>query len=108
MGLFDGWRRKKAAQTTPQIKAPKKTQSTEEEKGDGEKLLAEYNLLVQRRTELQAERAELTAKLDSGEIDPDDFRKELMNRMQEAATVAEKIRTIAAKLTSLGYRGVRS
>ena len=108
MGLFDGWRRKKAAQTTPQIKAPKKMQSTEEEKGDGENLLAEYNLLVQRRTELQAERAELTAKLDGGEIDPDDFRKELMNRMQEAATVSEKIRTIAPKLASLGYRGVRS
>jgi hypothetical protein len=108
MGLFDGWRRKKAAQTTPQIKAPEKSQSTEGELEDGETLLAEYNLLVQRRTELQAERAEFTAKLDRGEIDPDEFRKELMNRMQEAATVSEKIRTIAAKLASLGYRGVRS
>lgn len=108
MGLFDGWRRKKASQTKPQLKPPEKPKSTREEQEDSGNLLTEYNLLVKRRAELQEEREELTAKLDRGEIDPDVFRKELMGRMQEAATVSEKIRTSAAKLTSLGYRGVRS
>lgn len=108
MGLFDGWRRKTKSGTKSQIEAPKKPQSTEGEVVDAKNLLAEYNLLLLRRTELQEERQELTAKLDRGEIDSDEFRKELMNRMQEAATVSENIRIAAAKLTSLGYRGVRS
>jgi hypothetical protein len=108
MGLFDGWRRKTKSDTKPQIKAPEKQQSTKGDIVDSKNLLAEYNLLIQRRTELHEERQTLTSKLDQGEIDSDEFRKELMNRMQEAATVSEKIQTAAAKLTALGYRGVRS
>jgi len=107
LGLFDGWRRKKASQTTPQLKPPEKPQSAGERQDEADNLLAEYNVLLQRRTELQTEREELTAKLDRGEIDPDAFRKELMDRIQEAATISENIRASAAKLTSLGYRGVR-
>ena len=108
MGIFDGWRRKTKSETKPQIKAPEKLQSAEISTADSKKLLDKYNLLIQRRTELQEERQEFTAKLDRGEIDSDEFRKELMNRMQEAATISEKIQKAAAKLTSLGYRGVRS
>lgn len=108
MGIFDSWRRKTKSETKPQIKAPEKLQSTEVSTADSKNLLDEYNFLIQRRTELQEERQELTAKLDRGEIDSDEFRKELMNRMQEAATVSEKIQKVASKLTSLGFRGVRS
>ncbi|MGY5880080.1 MAG: hypothetical protein RTV31_07500 [Candidatus Thorarchaeota archaeon] len=114
MGLFDRWRRKKKPVATVQLKEPKKTKTedagsaepdTEGVSEDVDVLIAEYERLVQRREELQVERHELTATLDRGEIDPDEFRKELMNRIQEAATVSDNLRNTATKLTSLGYRG---
>ena len=108
MGLFDSWRRKKAQPTPSLQKSPEKHRSTEGNKDSSNALLSEYNILIQRRAELQKEREELTSRLERGEIDSDAFRKELMNRIQEAATVSEKIQTIATKLTSLGYRGVHS
>ena len=70
-------------------------------------LLTEYNRLLVRKAELQQERGALTGRLDSGEISPDDFRKELMDIIQEAATVSDKIRETGVKLTSLGHRGLR-
>lgn len=118
MGLFDGWRRKKKKPVaTVQLAEPAKPAEvktvtvesepdTKTESTDVVSLVAEYERLVQRREELQNERRELTATLDRGEIDPDEFRKELMNRIQEAATVSETLRITASKLTSLGYRGV--
>ncbi len=114
MGLFDSWRRKKKPVATVQITAPKKLkteetpQSVSEVVGESEAadvLIAEYERLVQRREELQVERQEITATLDRGELDPDEFRRELMNRIQEAATVSENLHITAAKLTALGYRG---
>jgi hypothetical protein len=115
MGLFDGWRRKQKKKATVQLKEPVKPKTEVSSSGDVESkaesedvvsLVAEYERLVQRREELQVERRELTATLDRGEIDPDEFRKELMNRIQEAATVSENLRATATKLTTLGYRGV--
>jgi hypothetical protein len=117
MGLFDSWRRKKKRTASVQLQEPEKpikpakvesdsSESEEEASKDVVTLVAEYERLVQRREELQVERRELTATLDRGEIDPDEFRKELMNRIQEASTVSENLRVTAAKLTALGYRGV--
>ena len=115
MGLFDGWRRKRKREATVKLQEPKMSKSVESkvsedikesEQVDTVSLVAEYERLIQRKEILQVERGELTAKFDSGEIEADDFRKELMNRIQEAAEVSEKLRTTAAKLTSLGYRGV--
>ena len=115
MGLFDRWRRKKKSKTTVQLQEPEKLKpakdSTTETSVKGEEdtlvdLVVEYERLVKRREELQVERGELTAKLDRDEIDHDDFRKELMSKIQEAATVSENLRIAAAKLTSQGYRGV--
>jgi len=115
MGLFDSWRRKKKPVATVQLTEPKKLEKVEvetsetdakTEPSDVTSLVVEYERLIKRREQLQVERQELTARLDRGEIDPDEFRKELMNRMQEAATVAENLRVTATKLTSLGYRGV--
>ncbi|TFG31938.1 hypothetical protein EU528_04850 [Candidatus Thorarchaeota archaeon] len=115
MGLFDGWRRKQKSMATVQLKEPAKPKtevsgtSKADDKTDSEDvvvLIAEYERLVQRREELQVERRELTATLDRGEIDSDEFRKELMNRIQEAATVSENLRITGSKLTAMGYRGV--
>ena len=115
MGLFDSWRRKKKPSATVQLTEPKKPIKVEAEASDPDakteptdvvSLVAEYERLIQRREELQVERRELTATLDRGEIDPDEFRKELMNRIQEASTVSETLRVSAIKLTTLGYRGV--
>jgi len=115
MGLFDSWRRKRKTKEVVKLKEPeiKKTEQvtsedteTKAEPEDVVGLVAEYERLVQRREELQVERRDLTATLDRGEIDPNEFRKELMNRIQEAATVSEKLRVTATKLTSLGYRGI--
>jgi len=115
MGLFDGWRRKRKREATVKLQEPKMSKSVESkvsedikesEQVDTVSLVAEYERLIQRKEILQVERGELTAKLDRGEIEPDDFRKELMNRIQEAAEVSEKLRVTAVKLTSLGYRGV--
>jgi hypothetical protein len=116
MGLFDGWRRKKKTPNTPVQLTESTTHENDEidtseagadsEESDVVTLVAEYERLVQRREILQVERRELTATLDRGEIDPDEFRKELMNRIQEAAVVSENLRVTTTKLTSLGYRGV--
>ena len=108
MGLFDGWRRKRKREAAVKLQEPKMVSENieESEQVDTVSLVAEYERLIQRKEILQAERGELTAKLDRGDIEADDFRKELMNRIQEAAEVSEKLRVTAAKLTSLGYRGV--
>ncbi|TFH09793.1 MAG: hypothetical protein E4H14_03770 [Candidatus Thorarchaeota archaeon] len=114
MGLFDGWRRKKTPVAAVQLKEPitLKTKETStsvsdevSDSEDVEALVAKYERLVQRREELQTERQRFTALLDRGEIDSDEFRKELMDRIQEAATVSENIRVTATRLTALGYRG---
>jgi hypothetical protein len=115
MGLFDSWRRKKQPQTAVKLQEPKKpiapdvkTQEavTLKEPTDINSLVAEYDRLILRREELQEERRELITKLDRGELNPDEFRGQLMNRIQEAARVSENLRTISIKLTSLGHRGV--
>ncbi len=106
MGLFDGWRRKRKMEAPVRLQEPKKIKHDEEDADTIVDLVAEYERLVQRRAELKVERGELTAKLDRNEIESDDFRKELMSRMQEAAIVSENLRVAAIKLTSLGYRGV--
>ncbi len=115
MGLFDRWRRKRKSKATVQLQEPAKPKfvqddtvetSVKDEAEDLVDLVAEYERLVKRREELQVERGELTAKLDRDEINPDDFRKELMRKIQEAAAVSETLRIAAAKLTSQGYRGV--
>ena len=69
-------------------------------------LVAEYERLSARREELQEERRELTARLDRGELTPIEFRKQLMEKIQEAAQVSENLKDTSAKLTALGYRGV--
>jgi len=69
-------------------------------------LVAKYERLVKRREELQAERGELTEKLDRGELSPTEFRKNLMSKIQEASTVSDKIKRTSSRLTQLGYRGV--
>lgn len=115
MGLFDGWRRKRKREATVKLQEPKMSKSVqskvsediqESEQVDTVSLVAEYERLIQRKETLQVERGQLTEKFDRGEIEADDFRKELMNRIQEAAEVSEKLQATAAKLTSLGYRGV--
>lgn len=115
MGLFDSWRRKKKSKATVRLQEPEKLKSVRDDtaeisaKDEAEDLVvlvAEYERLVKRREKLQVERGELTAKFDRDEISPDDFRKELMSKIQEAAIVSESLRIAAAKLTSQGYRGV--
>ena len=115
MGLFDSWRRKRESATTVKLEKPPKPLPVSKEETSEEKkpvdnevvqLVAEYERLVKRREELQVERGELTSKLDRGEIDANEFRQQLMSRIQEAAQVSENLRTTSAKLTSLGYRGV--
>lgn len=115
MGLFDGWRRKRKREATVKLQEPKMSKYVESkvsediketEQVDTVSLVAEYERLIQRKEILKVERAELTAKLDRGEIEAGDFRKELMSRIQEAAEVSDKLRVTATKLTSLGYRGV--
>ena len=69
-------------------------------------LVAEYERLVRRRDELQRERSQLTIRLDNGELSPIEFRKELMARIQEAASVAERIKEVSSRLIALGYRGI--
>ncbi|MFO7837024.1 MAG: hypothetical protein R6V83_10225 [Candidatus Thorarchaeota archaeon] len=69
-------------------------------------LVVEYERLVERRQQLQAERGELTEKLERGELSSTEFRKALMSKIQEASTVSDKIKKTSSKLTELGYRGV--
>lgn len=111
MGIFDSWRRKKRTETAVKLREPVKVLSPEEvpediSETDQAALLKEYEELVKRKEALQIERDELNAQLERGEIDANAFRKELMNRIQEAAAVSEKIRVTGAKLVSLGYRGI--
>ena len=112
MGLFDSWRRKRKPVVTTKPHKPERvivpdTEVSKEVKDeDLSALLAEYEELVKRKEALQVERNELNAKLERGEIEPTAFRKELMNRIQEAASVSESIRVTGAKLVSLGYRGI--
>ncbi len=122
MGLFDSWRRKKKhvqparvrgreiMTTGPAVKEPEKAPPVEalppEQQGELVNLVAEYERLYQRREELQAERSDLTARLDNGELTALEFRKELMSRIQEAAIVSEKLKETASRLTAMGYKGV--
>ncbi|MGV9168693.1 MAG: hypothetical protein ACOC38_02000 [Promethearchaeia archaeon] len=71
-----------------------------------ESLVVEYERLVERRQQLQAERGKLTEKLERGELSSTEFRKTLMSKIQEASTVSDKIKKTSSKLTELGYRGV--
>ncbi|KXH71075.1 MAG: hypothetical protein AM326_12080 [Candidatus Thorarchaeota archaeon SMTZ-45] len=115
MGLFDSWRRKKKrAPTTdtrfrerPQVKSGMQTDVdvTEAEPETVSSLLEKYDELVQRREALSFERENLTRKLEDGEIEATEFRKELMARIQEAAQVSENLRSTTARLAQLGYRG---
>jgi LPS O-antigen subunit length determinant protein (WzzB/FepE family) len=113
MGLFDGWRRKKRrSETAVKLQKPERVMVPDSEvaeevtSDDLSALLKEYEELGKRKEALQIERDELTARLDRDEIDAIAFRKELMNKIQEAATVSEKIQVTGAKLVSLGYRGI--
>jgi hypothetical protein len=115
MGLFDSWRRKrKPAQQkvarpreTTKIKSESPTDSIEPEDGKDtiSSLLGKYDSLVQRREKLQVEREDLTRKLEDGELEATEFRKELMAMIQEAAQVSENLRETSIRLTQLGYRG---
>ena len=114
MGLFDSWRRKKP-RYTPAAK-PHDTRKTVSELASdrsidtGERdsinnLLGEYEDLVKRREALTVEREELTEKLERGEIEATQFRKELMSRIQEASKVSENLQNTTVRLAQLGYRG---
>ena len=112
MGLFDGWRRKKKTTAGPTKVKEKPVgeidesipESLNEDAGVNE-LLAHYINLTQRREELQKESDALTQQLDSGEISAIDFRKELMIRIIEAASVNDQLKDTEGKLISLGYKG---
>jgi hypothetical protein len=108
MGLFDSWRRKKHRPATVAKPRDSKKPVVELESGDPDSirtLLGEYQDLVERREALSVEREDLTRKLETGEIEATEFRRELMFRIQEAARVSETLRETTAKLTQLGYRG---
>ena len=114
MGLFDRWRRKKPSPTM--VAKPRDTEKDVSELARDDSLapddldsiktlLGKYYNLVERRETLSVEREDLTKKLEKGEIEATEFRKELMSRIQEAAKVSETLRETSAKLTQLGYRG---
>ncbi|TXT56043.1 MAG: hypothetical protein BAJATHORv1_30427 [Candidatus Thorarchaeota archaeon] len=120
MGLFDRWRRKEKKEKKTvvrgreimRVEAPERTpkksevEQTPESKEKITQLIAEYQRLVARREELQRERSELTRRLDSGELTAIQFRKELMNRIQEAAKITDGIRETSSQLIALGHPGV--
>ena len=110
MGLFDRWRRKQQKERKkPTLVEPAKAFATEmapKAEGEVESLVAEYERLVKRRAELQVERGQLIQRLDNEEMEAKEFRSLLMGKIQEAAQVADDLKTTAAKLTELGYRGV--
>jgi len=117
MGLFDSWRRKRRK---PELVAPKVRKISEDEAptpagpegltpvetGEVDNLVARYEELHKRRTELHAERAQLTNQLDNGELTALKFRKQLMLKIQEAAQVSDNLKETASRLIELGYRGV--
>jgi regulator of replication initiation timing len=108
MGLFDSWRRKRKPKPTPVARPQKVATEAESTTGEPEtiaSLLGKYEELVQRREALKVEREDLTRRLEEGELEATEFRKELMARIQEAAQVSENLRTTTARLTQLGYRG---
>ena len=114
MGLFDSWRRKKPRPTTvaKQLDTRKTVSELVSDKSidTGEResitsLLGEYEELVKKRETLTVGREELTEKLERGEIEATQFRKELMSRIQEAARVSENLQDTTARLAQLGYRG---
>jgi regulator of replication initiation timing len=115
MGLFDRWRRKKSSPTTVS-KPPVTKKAVSELSSDDtiipsnldsiKALLGEYDNLVERREALSVERENLTLRLERGEIEATEFRKELMSRIQEAAKVSESLRETSARLSELGYRGI--
>jgi hypothetical protein len=117
MGLFDSWRRKRRkpelvaplGRKSSESEAPKSTrleEPTPVEKGEVDNLVARYEELYKRRSELHAERAQLTHQLDSGELTALKFRKQLMLKIQEAAQVSDNLKETASRLIELGYRGV--
>ncbi len=115
MGLFDSWRRKRVPATPVKLETPARPLPSPEKNDveqstsgfdDVNNLVSEYEYLIRRREELQQERKELTNKLDQGQLDANEFRQHLMDRIQEAAQVSENLRIISTKLTSLGFRGV--
>jgi hypothetical protein len=115
MGIFDSLRRKKQPKTVIKLQEPEKPIVSEQKPPgetaatkptDASSLIVEYERLILRREELQAERKELNDRLDRGELSPDEFRTHLMDRIQEAAQVTESLRYTSAKLISLGYRGL--
>jgi hypothetical protein len=119
LGLFDRWRRKKLPETKRTVKAreimtsqgpmpratprPSLVTPGSEAASEVEALLAEHHRLLQRRDDLQKERADLTLKLDSGELSATEFRKQLMAMIQEASQVSDNLRSNASRLTSLGH-----
>ena len=114
LGLFDKWRRKKPSPTAisrPPVpkKAASELSSDDTIMPDNldsiKALLGEYENLVERREALTVEREDLTLRLERGEIETTEFRKELMSRIQEAAKVSESLRETSARLSELGYRG---
>jgi len=122
MGLFDKWRRKSDTKkpaivrrreyVSPARPVPKRAEQLNFENMTPEvqqqlvTLVAEYERLSIRRDQLQRERSELTNKLDNGEITAIKFRKQLMEKIQEASLVNENLRITSNRLASLGYRGV--
>jgi len=123
MGLLDRWRRRGKKKEKEQKKrgreiltsgdkpdfeqrAPSVESLDDETKNELVTLVAEYERLKRKRQVLQEDRAQLTERLDRGELSTTEFRKELMSKIQEAARVSEKLKDTASKLTSLGYRGI--
>ncbi len=107
MGLFDWWRRKKQPKKPIQVQSIEKPKDVEQHSEEVETLIEEYETLLQRKEELLQARHELTMKLENGEIDHDDFRKDLMEIIQDGAANSERLHDIGTKLTALGYKGVR-
>ena len=114
MGLFDKWRRK-SPKPAAVSKPPEAKKTASELSSDDtiipsnlesiKELLAKYDNLAERRDSLSVERENLTLRLERGEIEATEFRKELMSRIQEAAKVSESLRETTARLSELGYRG---
>ncbi|MFQ5832614.1 MAG: hypothetical protein ACE5H4_07930 [Candidatus Thorarchaeota archaeon] len=119
MGIFDRWRRKKKPEEKSRVRAreimtskgpvpitsPRPTLEAlgPEDSSEVNALLSERRDLLQRRRELQQKRTDLTARLDNGELEPSEFRKQLMSMIQEASQVSDNLRDNASKLNALGH-----